>query len=102
MANILIFRPPTVLHLNINVYPSKIVNQNAGTYFEIGKKGRVFFTRPVSESIFRKCTLDYGFRQRELILLHFFTSAIAVELEIMQTARMTFAKSPPGTTVGGW
>ena len=30
------------------------------------------------------------------------TSAIAVELEIMQHARMTLAKSPPGTTVGGW
>ncbi len=25
-----------------------------------------------------------------------------VELEIMQQARMTLAKSPPGTTVGGW
>ena len=30
------------------------------------------------------------------------TSAIAVLFEIMQHARMTFAKSPPGTTVGGW
>merc|ERR1719159_1839454 len=30
------------------------------------------------------------------------TSAMAVELEIMHTARITFAKSPPGTTVGGW
>merc|ERR1712094_141254 len=30
------------------------------------------------------------------------TSAIAVELLIMQTARITFARSPPGTTVGGW
>ena len=30
------------------------------------------------------------------------TSAMAVELEIMQTARMTLARSPPGTTVGGW
>jgi len=30
------------------------------------------------------------------------TSAIAVELLIMQQARMTFARSPPGTTVGGW
>merc|ERR1711988_1323662 len=30
------------------------------------------------------------------------TSAIAVELLIMQHARMTLAKSPPGTTVGGW
>jgi len=27
---------------------------------------------------------------------------VAVELEIMQTARMTLARSPPGTTVGGW
>lgn len=26
----------------------------------------------------------------------------AVELEIIQQARMTLAKSPPGTTVGGW
>ena len=26
------------------------------------------------------------------------TSATAVELEIMQTARMTLARSPPGTT----
>ena len=25
-----------------------------------------------------------------------------VELLIMQTALITFAKSPPGTTVGGW
>jgi hypothetical protein len=30
------------------------------------------------------------------------TSAIAVELLIMHTARCTFARSPPGTTVGGW
>ena len=30
------------------------------------------------------------------------TSAIAVLFEIMQHARMTLAKSPPGTTVGGW
>merc|ERR1719231_1348372 len=30
------------------------------------------------------------------------TSAMAVELEIMQTARCTLARSPPGTTVGGW
>jgi len=30
------------------------------------------------------------------------TSAIAVDLLIMQQARMTFARSPPGTTVGGW
>merc|ERR1740121_580750 len=30
------------------------------------------------------------------------TSAMAVELLIMQHARITFAKSPPGTTVGGW
>merc|ERR1712061_870645 len=30
------------------------------------------------------------------------TSAMAVELLIMHTARMTFARSPPGTTVGGW
>merc|ERR1712054_602458 len=30
------------------------------------------------------------------------TSAMAVELLIMQTALMTLAKSPPGTTVGGW
>ena len=30
------------------------------------------------------------------------TSAIAVELEIMHTARCTLARSPPGTTVGGW
>merc|ERR1719440_449934 len=29
------------------------------------------------------------------------TSAIAVELLIMQHARMTFARTPPGTTVGG-
>ena len=29
-------------------------------------------------------------------------SAMAVELEIMQTARWTLARSPPGTTVGGW
>ena len=28
------------------------------------------------------------------------TSAIAVELLIMQHARVTFDKSPPGTTVG--
>merc|ERR1712158_148859 len=27
---------------------------------------------------------------------------MAVELETMQTARMTLARSPPGTTVGGW
>ena len=30
------------------------------------------------------------------------TSAIAVEFEIMHTALCTFARSPPGTTVGGW
>ena len=30
------------------------------------------------------------------------TSAMAVELEIMHTARCTLARSPPGTTVGGW
>merc|ERR1711898_87841 len=30
------------------------------------------------------------------------TSAMAVELETMQTALMTLARSPPGTTVGGW
>ena len=30
------------------------------------------------------------------------TSAIAVLFEIMHTARITFARSPPGTTVGGW
>merc|ERR1719345_711445 len=30
------------------------------------------------------------------------TSAMAVELEIMQQALMTLARSPPGTTVGGW
>merc|ERR1712159_570158 len=30
------------------------------------------------------------------------TSAMAVVLLIMQTARMTLARSPPGTTVGGW
>jgi len=29
-------------------------------------------------------------------------SAMAVELEIMHTARCTLARSPPGTTVGGW
>jgi hypothetical protein len=29
------------------------------------------------------------------------TSATAVELLIMHTARITLAKSPPGTTVGG-
>merc|ERR1712072_1544641 len=29
------------------------------------------------------------------------TSAMAVELETMQTALMTLARSPPGTTVGG-
>merc|ERR1719264_335714 len=29
------------------------------------------------------------------------TSAMAVELLIMQHARMTLARSPPGTTVGG-
>ena len=29
------------------------------------------------------------------------TSAIAVLFEIMHTARITFARSPPGTTVGG-
>merc|ERR1712216_827840 len=27
---------------------------------------------------------------------------MAVELEIMHTARMTRARSPPGTTAGGW
>merc|ERR1712187_865264 len=30
------------------------------------------------------------------------TSAMAVEFEIMHTARWTLARSPPGTTVGGW
>merc|ERR1719201_528826 len=30
------------------------------------------------------------------------TSAMAVVLEIMQHALMTLARSPPGTTVGGW
>merc|ERR1712054_18165 len=30
------------------------------------------------------------------------TSATVVVLEIMQQARCTLAKSPPGTTVGGW
>jgi len=30
------------------------------------------------------------------------TSATAVEFEIMHTARITLARSPPGTTVGGW
>merc|ERR1719500_1271856 len=29
-------------------------------------------------------------------------SAMAVVLESMQTARCTLARSPPGTTVGGW
>lgn len=29
-------------------------------------------------------------------------SAMAVVLESMQTALATLAKSPPGTTVGGW
>jgi len=29
-------------------------------------------------------------------------AATAVELEIMHTARCTLARSPPGTTVGGW
>merc|ERR1711988_572940 len=29
-------------------------------------------------------------------------SATAVELATMQHARMTLARSPPGTTVGGW
>lgn len=31
-----------------------------------------------------------------------FVTKGTVELEIMQHARMTLAKSPPGTTVGGW
>ena len=31
-----------------------------------------------------------------------FTRAMAVELAIMHTARCTLARSPPGTTVGGW
>merc|ERR1711871_854225 len=30
------------------------------------------------------------------------TSATVVVLEIMQHARWTLARSPPGTTVGGW
>ena len=30
------------------------------------------------------------------------SSAIAVEFDIMATARITLARSPPGTTVGGW
>merc|ERR1711988_728033 len=30
------------------------------------------------------------------------TSAMAVLLLIMQQARITLARSPPGTTVGGW
>ncbi len=30
------------------------------------------------------------------------TSATAVVLEIMHKARCTLARSPPGTTVGGW
>lgn len=29
-------------------------------------------------------------------------SAIAVVFDNMQTARCTLARSPPGTTVGGW
>jgi hypothetical protein len=29
------------------------------------------------------------------------TSAIAVELDIILTALITFARSPPGTTAGG-
>ena len=29
-------------------------------------------------------------------------SAMAVVLESMHTARCTFARSPPGITVGGW
>ena len=34
--------------------------------------------------------------------LHRNFGQVAVEFEIMQQARMTLAKSPPGTTVGGW
>ena len=35
-------------------------------------------------------------------VLREYSSAMAVELDIMATARITLARSPPGTTVGGW
>merc|ERR1712139_331524 len=42
-----------------------------------------------------------GIHEIEFVILEK-TSAMAVELETMQQALMTLARSPPGTTVGGW
>ena len=42
--------------------------------------------------------------KRRLVALWkgFTISAMAVVLDIIATSRMTLARSPPGTTVGGW
>eukprot|EP00930_Biecheleria_cincta_P053391 TRINITY_DN3885_c0_g1_i4.p1 TRINITY_DN3885_c0_g1~~TRINITY_DN3885_c0_g1_i4.p1 ORF type:complete len:147 (+),score=21.62 TRINITY_DN3885_c0_g1_i4:42-482(+) len=44
----------------------------------------------------------FGVHQVELVVNARKNSAIAVLFEIMQQARITLARSPPGTTVGGW
>ena len=46
------------------------------------------------------CSIKYFFKESVSYLAQ--ASAMAVVLESMHTARCTFARSPPGITVGGW